>query len=121
MLKKKLNNKKGFTLAELLIVVAIIAVLVAISVPIFTSQLDSAREATDKANMRAAKAAATTVMLDNGTTSGTYYYDADNGVLVEDANKSTIVNKTYGKYDTNKGKMIKVVITSSDSVTIGWE
>ena len=30
--------KKGFTLAELLIVVAIIAVLVAIGIPIFTSQ-----------------------------------------------------------------------------------
>ena len=38
------NNKmskrnKGFTLAELLIVVAVIAVLVAISIPIFSSQL----------------------------------------------------------------------------------
>ncbi|WP_205508076.1 type IV pilin protein [Eubacterium pyruvativorans] len=36
-------NKKGFTLAELLIVVAIIAVLVAISIPIFTSQLEIQR------------------------------------------------------------------------------
>lgn len=33
------KNKQGFTLAELLIVVAIIAVLVAISIPIFSSQL----------------------------------------------------------------------------------
>lgn len=46
------KNKKGFTLAELLIVVAIIAVLVAISIPIFTSQLEKAREATDAANIR---------------------------------------------------------------------
>ena len=50
-LKKKMN-KKGFTLAELLIVVAIIAVLVAISIPIFTSQLEKSREATDAANIR---------------------------------------------------------------------
>lgn len=52
---KKLN-KKGFTLAELLVVVAIIAVLVAISIPIFTAQLEKSREATDEANIRAAYA-----------------------------------------------------------------
>lgn len=43
-------------MAELLIVVAIIGVLVAISIPIFTSQLEKAREATDMANIRAAYA-----------------------------------------------------------------
>lgn len=52
MLKKM--NKKGFTLAELLIVVAIIAVLVAISIPIFSAQLEKAKEATDMANIRSA-------------------------------------------------------------------
>ena len=50
------NRKKGFTLAELLVVVAIIAVLVAIAIPIFSSQLEKAREATDAANLRAAYA-----------------------------------------------------------------
>lgn len=50
------NNKKGFTLAELLIVVAIIAVLVAIAIPIFSSQLEKSREATDIANIRSAYA-----------------------------------------------------------------
>ena len=50
------KNNKGFTLAELLIVIAIIAVLVAISIPIFSSQLEKAREATDLANVRAAYA-----------------------------------------------------------------
>ncbi len=51
---KKINreNKKGFTLAELLIVVAIIGVLVAISIPIFTNQLEKSKEATDVANIR---------------------------------------------------------------------
>ena len=52
---KKLN-KKGFTLAELLVVVAIIGVLVAISIPIFTSQLEKSREAVDAANIRASYA-----------------------------------------------------------------
>ena len=46
------KNNKGFTLAELLIVVAIIAVLVAIAIPVFTTQLEKAREATDISNIR---------------------------------------------------------------------
>ena len=52
----KKMNKKGFTLAELLIVVAIIAVLVAIAIPVFSSQLEKSREATDLANIRSAYA-----------------------------------------------------------------
>lgn len=47
------KNTKGFTLAELLIVVAVIAVLVAISIPIFTTRLHKSRVAADWANVRA--------------------------------------------------------------------
>ena len=47
-----MRNKKGFTLSELLIVVAIIGVLVAISIPVFTSQIHKAEVATDWANLR---------------------------------------------------------------------
>ena len=54
MIIMKKTNKKGFTLAELLVVVAIIAVLVAVAIPIFTSQLEKSREAVDAANIRAA-------------------------------------------------------------------
>lgn len=49
---KKNVRDRGFTLAELLVVVAIIGVLVAISIPIFSSQLHKARVATDIANLR---------------------------------------------------------------------
>lgn len=55
----KKNNNKGFTLAELLIVVAIIAVLTAIAIPVFTAQLEKSREATDLSNIRAAYAEVT--------------------------------------------------------------
>jgi prepilin-type N-terminal cleavage/methylation domain-containing protein len=58
------NNRKGFTLAELLIVVAIIAVLVAISIPIFHAQLRKARLAANQANGRAAFSAAEAAYLD---------------------------------------------------------
>lgn len=63
MVKKLHKNEKGFTLAELLIVVAIIGVLVAISIPIFTSQLEKARDAVTASNVRAAYAEAQTAWL----------------------------------------------------------
>ena len=98
---KKIIHKKtdGFTLAELLIVVAIIAVLVAVSIPIFTRQLEKAREATDMANMRAAKAAFITAYLngnlDDDAFGGTCYYDAQKGILVR--NWADIAGNTYGR------------------------
>lgn len=47
------KNKKGFTLMEMLIVVAIIAVLVAIAIPVLSNNLHKARVAADWANVRA--------------------------------------------------------------------
>lgn len=70
---KKLKNSKGFTLMEMLIVVAIIAVLIAIAIPTFTNQLEKAREATDLANLRGAYAqvmAAALTNADEDTTIG---------------------------------------------------
>lgn len=59
------QNRKGFTLAELLIVVAIIAVLVAVAIPVFSAQLEKSREATDVANIRSAYAEVVTKYLEN--------------------------------------------------------
>ena len=71
-MKKTLRNKKGFTLAELLIVVAIIAVLVAIAIPIFTAQLEKAREAVDLSNIRAAYAECSADVLTGDGKTGYY-------------------------------------------------
>ena len=71
MIKKIREDREGFTLAELLIVVAIIAVLVAIAIPVFNSQLEKSREAVDAANIRAAYAECLTDNI-TGKTDGTY-------------------------------------------------
>ncbi len=60
---KKTNNK-GFTLSELLIVIAIIAVLIAIAIPTFAGALDNARLQTDHANIRSAHAMAMILNMD---------------------------------------------------------
>ena len=81
MFKKAKENKKGFTLAELLIVVAIIAVLVAISIPIFTSQLEKSKAAADAANIRAGYAEVSSqIILNDTATNKTYYLCADGSV-----------------------------------------
>lgn len=51
---KRIRN--GFTLMEMLIVIAIIAVLIVIAIPVFASQLEKSREAADLANVRSAYA-----------------------------------------------------------------
>ena len=74
-----MKNKKGFTLAELLIVVAIIAVLVAISIPIFSSQIEKSKEASDAANIRSKYAEMLSEVI-----SGNYEYNNDKDKYVVD-------------------------------------
>ena len=88
MLKKM--NKKGFTLAELLIVVAIIAVLVAISIPIFTAQRKKAYLATNQANARSAYAAVEAQYLQDDTKTGVFSYDVATGKISTTATAGTV-------------------------------
>lgn len=90
-----MNRKKGFTLAELLIVVTIIGVLVAVSVPVFTAQRRKAIDAVNKANIRAAKSKALAAFYDDETVyvpniNGTQmaYFKYTDGRLVKIEDKS---------------------------------
>ncbi len=54
-----LKNKKGFTLIELMIVVAIIGILAAIAIPKFAQMLEKSREGATKGNLAAMRSAVT--------------------------------------------------------------
>ncbi|MGI5989921.1 MAG: type IV pilin protein [Lachnospiraceae bacterium] len=84
------RNREGFTLAELLIVVAIIAVLVAISIPIFTSQLKKARVAVNQANARAGEAAAYAAYLEDPSYD-LIAYDIRSGKVAKSKTSSTTI------------------------------
>lgn len=89
------QGSEGFTLMELLIVVAIIGVLVAIAIPLFTSQLERSREAVDFANVRGAYS---TVMAASMTEDGTATYDGK-AILQPDGSYEAVVSPLSQEQD----------------------
>ena len=112
---KKKMNKKGFTLAELLIVVAIIAVLVAIAIPVFTSQLEKSREATDISNIRSAYAEITTGLLTGDLK------EEDNTIIVGSAGTATLTEDLPTGDDDDDEFVVELTPFSFQQGQKGWQ
>lgn len=132
-LSKKLKKTGGFTLIEMLIVVAIIAILVAVSIPMVNSSLNKARTATDDANERAAKGAALVTYMDElpDGASVTYCYDAEAGSVTDitTAGGACTNPEPYGQGSPDddaastprKGHIHVTVTAATGETSITWE
>lgn len=118
-MKKKWQNSNGFTLAELLIVVAIIAVLVAISIPIFTTQLEKAREATDLSDVRSAYAEVMMAAITDDTTA-TYSKDPTQTIHKSNGLYSVYVSPLHQEQNDWQGTMDLNVGGVSSSDRVHW-
>ena len=119
----KIKNSKGFTLMEMLIVVAIIAVLVAIAIPTFTKSLNDARVATDKANIRAGYASVmanvlTEQYVESKTAKTTAVFKLNkDGSVTEIKDGTATAENPYLTVGDNDGKATEIAgITIAD----GW-
>ena len=97
----KKSNKKGFTIVELVIVIAVIAILAAVLIPTFSHVVDKANESKD---MQAARIAYENYLADHAQEgvdninlcikSGTRYYIVTAGQFNEKSGQSCDSNKT---------------------------
>ena len=106
---------------EMLIVVAIIAVLVAIAIPTFNSSLNKAKVATDQANIRAGYASVMLKVLEsdlggaaNPVAAGTAYTLQKDGSVKLSTDTDQNKYLTFGKADTN-------IEVAGQAITAGWE
>lgn len=100
---------------------AIIAILVAVSIPLVSNSLERTRRATDAANERAAKAEAVIQYLSDNFASGDKYYNASTGKLVDAVADA---GPAYGKCKVHaNGCHIMVTMGTGDNagdVTVKW-
>lgn len=128
---KKIKNTKGFTLMEMLIVVAIIAILIAIAIPTFNSSLNKAKVATDEANIRSGYASVMAEILASSdpipTAGKTFTLKVDGGVTGDDTanyetkGKNTDANVAVGGIKVGAWEPKKTVTYKVTETDDGYE
>ena len=112
-------NKKGFTLIEMLVVIAIIAILVAIIIPAVSSSTDRAAAAADAANLRSAKAVIAVGQLEGKYDESTTFDAGMCGVPAEGKYKAGTDSAANGFFaDIETGGKIVVKYGTRDIETL---
>jgi type IV pilus assembly protein PilA len=125
---KNANNKKkkrGFTLIELIIVIAIIAILAAIAIPKFGEVRKDAALKADVANAKTIANSATALMADGELADDTYVVDNDtttgNTNKIEEylQNSPAPKSKDYTKYVVKIAKGQVAITMNKENDTTG--
>ena len=103
-------NKKGFTLIEMLVVIAIIAILVAIVVPTVSAATLKSKAAADAANMRTIAAEAAIEYLNDETI--TTEFTLKSKVVGSDLTVAFTVDGT--------GNLVPTVVINGDTVGVEY-
>ena len=94
------NNKKGFTLVELVIVVAVMAILVAVAIPTISSITGSAKEAVFDTNCRTIESVLKLEEANKSNTNNEYTLNVDDAVAALNAAKLGIEEGTFYYHST---------------------
>jgi prepilin-type N-terminal cleavage/methylation domain-containing protein len=102
------RKNNGFTLVELMVVVAILGILVAIAVPIYTSNTEAAKIATDQANLRILNSA-------------TLHYRINEDMITSDVFEGITTNEERLQVLVDHNHINAVPMPQQDELFFAWD